>query len=153
MAASVRRAAFPLRLWWAPTGPATGTDAIRMCPTGIPTSKAIRFWVWASSRNPATTWIPTRSCCLAGTYGNVARGALRGPGFFNVNTSFFKRIPLKERLNAQFRVEAFNVLNHANFRYPELIIFAGNDFAGSAGVIPVTANRERQIQFALRFEF
>jgi len=90
---------------------------------------------------------------LAGTYGNVARGALRGPGFFNVNTSLFKRIPLKERLNMQFRVEAFNVLNHANFRYPELIIFSGNDFAGSAGVIPSTANRERQIQLALRLEF
>jgi hypothetical protein len=90
---------------------------------------------------------------MAGTYGNVARGALRGPGFFNVNTSLFKRIPLKERLNMQFRVEAFNVLNHANFRYPELIIFSGNDIAGSAGVIPSTANRERQIQLALRLEF
>jgi hypothetical protein len=89
----------------------------------------------------------------AGTFGNVARGALRGPGFFNVNTSLFKRIPLKERLNMQFRVEAFNVLNHANFRYPELIVFSGNDIAGSAGVIRETANRERQIQFALRLEF
>jgi len=89
----------------------------------------------------------------AGTFGNVARGALRGPGFFNVNTSFFKRIPLKERLNMQFRVEAFNVLNHANFRYPELIVFAGSEIAGSAGVIRETANRERQIQFALRLEF
>src|SRR5262249_50167473 len=68
----------------------------------------------------------------AGTFGNVARGALRGPGFFNVNTSFFKRIPLKERLNMQFRVEAFNVLNHANFRYPELIVFSGSEIAGSA---------------------
>src|SRR5881409_389391 len=89
----------------------------------------------------------------AGTFGNVARGALRGPGFFNVNTSLFKRIPLKERLNMQFRVEAFNVLNHANFRYPESIIFSGSEIAGSAGVIPVTANRERQVQFALRLEF
>src|SRR5437870_8782502 len=51
----------------------------------------------------------------AGTFGNVARGALMGPGYFNVNTSLFKRIPLKESLNLQFRVEAFNVLNHANF--------------------------------------
>ena len=90
---------------------------------------------------------------LAGTFGNVARGALRGPGFFNVNTSLFKRIPLKEKLNMQFRVEAFNVLNHANFRYPELIVFSGSEIAGSAGVIRETANRERQIQFALRLEF
>ncbi|PYR98861.1 MAG: hypothetical protein DMG12_21645 [Acidobacteria bacterium] len=89
----------------------------------------------------------------AGTFGNVARGALMGPGLFNVNTSLFKRIPLKESLNLQFRVEAFNVLNHANFSHPELIVFSGRDIAGSAGVIRETANRERQIQFALRLEF
>src|SRR5881296_1842359 len=89
----------------------------------------------------------------AGTFGNVARGALRGPGFFNVNTSLFKRIPLRERLNLQFRAEAFNVLNHANFSHPELNVFAGSEIAGSAGVIRETANRERQIQFALRLEF
>jgi hypothetical protein len=89
----------------------------------------------------------------AGTFGNVARGALRGPGFFNVNTSLFKQIPVKESLNLQFRVEAFNVLNHANFAYPELIVFSGGNIAGSAGVIRSTANRERQIQFALRLQF
>src|SRR5881296_3843486 len=88
-----------------------------------------------------------------GTFGNVARGALMGPGFFNVNTSLFKRIPLKERLNLQFRAEAFNVFNHANFSHPELIIFSDTNIAGSAGVIRETANRERQIQFALRLEF
>jgi len=81
------------------------------------------------------------------------RGALFGPGYFNLNTSLFKRIPLKERLNMQFRVEAFNVLNHANFDTPELIVFQGRDFAGSAGVIRDITTRERQIQFALRLEF
>ena len=89
----------------------------------------------------------------AGTFGNVARGALRGPGLFNVNTSLFKRIPLKEQLNLQFRVEAFNVFNHANFSHPELIVFAGSEIAGSAGTILSTATRERQIQFALRLQF
>ena len=54
----------------------------------------------------------------------------------NVNTSLFKRIPLKEQLNLQFRVEAFNVFNHANFSHPELIVFSsGSEIAGSAGVI------------------
>ena len=88
-----------------------------------------------------------------GTFGNVARGSLMGPGFFNVNTSLFKRIPLKENLNLQFRAEAFNVFNHANFSHPELIIFSDTNIAGSAGVIRETANRERQIQFALRLQF
>ena len=53
----------------------------------------------------------------------------------------------------QFRIEAFNVLNHANFDTPELIVFSGRDFSPSAGVIRDLAGRERQIQFALRFEF
>ncbi len=53
----------------------------------------------------------------------------------------------------QFRVEVFNVLNHANFDTPELIVFSGRDFAGSAGVIRDITTRERQIQFALRLEF
>jgi len=53
----------------------------------------------------------------------------------------------------QFRVEAFNVLNHTNFDTPELIVFQGGQFAGSAGVIRDVTTPERQIQFALRFEF
>src|SRR5437879_7275168 len=31
---------------------------------------------------------------LAGTFGNIGRGQLRGPGFLNVATSLFKLIPL-----------------------------------------------------------
>ena len=106
-------------------------------------------------------WVPTGhyfdpnafSLPAAGTFGNVARGALRGPGFFNVNTSLFKRIPLKERLNMQFRVEGFNILNHANFRFPQIIVFQGSSYAGSAGVINESLPPERQIQLALRLEF
>jgi len=90
---------------------------------------------------------------LAGTFGNVGRGALTGPAYVGLNTSFQKRIPLKERLNAQFRVEGFNILNHANFRFPQIIVFQGSSFAGSAGVINETLPPERQIQFALRLEF
>ena len=92
---------------------------------------------------------------LAGTFGNIGRGQLRGPGFLNVDTSLFKRIPLKERLNLQFRTEVFNVLNHANFDTPNLIVFSGTDISPTAGVITGTASsgNGRQIQFALRLEF
>jgi hypothetical protein len=73
----------------------------------------------------------------------------------NVDTSLFKRIPLKERLNLQFRTEIFNVLNHANFDTPNLIIFAGTDISPTAGVLTGTATNGngRQIQVALRLEF
>jgi hypothetical protein len=92
---------------------------------------------------------------LAGTFGNVGRDQLRGPGMFNVDTSFFKRIPLKERLNLQFRTEIFNVLNHPNFGHPNLIVFSGTDISPTAGVLTGTATsgNGRQIQLALRLEF
>src|SRR5262245_26952050 len=92
---------------------------------------------------------------VAGTFGNVGRDQLRGPGMFNVDTSFFKRIPLKERMNLQFRTEIFNVLNHPNFGHPNLIVFSGTDISPTAGVLTGTATsgNGRQIQFALRLEF
>jgi len=95
-----------------------------------------------------------------GTFGNVSRGMFTGPGFWNLDMSLFKRIPLKERLNLQFRAEAFNILNHANFNSPIAgnVVFDTSDpskYAGSAGTITETApvHGERQIQFALRLEF
>ena len=75
--------------------------------------------------------------------------------------SLFKRIPVSEKVSLQFRAEAFNILNHANFQNPSttgggIVVFDTSDpskYAGSAGTITETANRERQIQFALRLEF
>ena len=90
---------------------------------------------------------------LTGTFGNVARGALSGPGAYNVDTSLFKRVAVREGLTLQFRAEFFNVFNHANFDTPNPILFNGTAPSASAGVITETANRERQIQFALKLLF
>lgn len=49
-----------------------------------------------------------------GTYGNIHRNDLTGPGFANTNLSVFKTFPIYERLALQLRLEAFNVFNHAN---------------------------------------
>ena len=88
-----------------------------------------------------------------GTFGNVSRGALRGPGLFSLDTSFFKKIKVSEDLSLQFRAEAFNILNHANFGYPNEIIFSGGNYSSSAGVISQTSTTSRQIQFALKLIF
>jgi hypothetical protein len=100
-------------------------------------------------------WYDPRAFVLPaqGTFGNVARGSLRGPGLFNVDTSFLKRIRISEGLNVQFRAEAFNVLNHPNFAYPSEVVFQGKDYSSSAGVISTTATTSRQIQFALKLLF
>ena len=88
-----------------------------------------------------------------GTFGNVARGSLTGPGLVDFDTSLFKRFTINERWSLQFRTEAFNVLNEANFKEPNAVIFQGTDYSSSAGVITSTATTSRQIQFALRLLF
>jgi len=94
---------------------------------------------------------------LAGTLGNAGRSALRGPGLFNVDTSLFKRIPIRESVTLQFRAEAFNVFNRANFGLLNQVVFSGNSanysYSDSAGQITSTANYSRQIQFALKLMF
>src|SRR5205809_3394772 len=98
--------------------------------------------------DPRAFVLPTQ-----GTFGNVARGSLRGPGMFNVDTSFLKRIRVSEGLNVQFRAEAFNVFNHPNFAYPNDVIFTGAEYTSSGGTINSTATPSRQIQFALKLLF
>ena len=100
-------------------------------------------------------WFDPRAFVLPtqGTFGNVSRGSLRGPGLFNLDTSLFKKVRISEGLNLQFRTEAFNVLNHPNFAYPNEVVFQGTEYSSSGGVITNTATTARQIQFALKLLF
>jgi hypothetical protein len=87
----------------------------------------------------------------AGTYGNLGRNPLTGPGLSELDLSLFKDIPVTERFKLQFRAELFNVLNHANFGIPSASLFsASGAYVGSAGVIANTITTARQIQFGLK---
>jgi hypothetical protein len=50
-----------------------------------------------------------------GSDGNATRGIFRGPNYRNLDLSITKNWKFRERLTAQFRAEAFNVLNHPAF--------------------------------------
>ncbi len=63
--------------------------------------------------NPAAFTTPA-----PGTFGNVPRNFLRGPGFRQFDLVFNKRIKFSESTNLEFRTEIFNVLNHTNFDIP-----------------------------------
>lgn len=54
----------------------------------------------------------------AGTFGNLGRDAIYGPGFASVDFSVFKRIPITERISAEFRAEIFNLFNGTNWANP-----------------------------------
>ena len=96
--------------------------------------------------NP-TTVLAQYSNPLAGQSGN--RNDLRGPGFWTIDAALLKNIKLTERLNLQFRAEAFNLFNRENFSPPNT-----NINSSSFGVLTQTAGEgARQMQFALRLEF
>ena len=77
--------------------------------------------------NPAAFLLP-----IAGTFENAGRDQLLGPGLTSLDTSLFKKISISERWNAQFKMEIFNLLNHANFGPPTLGVFSGTTVSRSA---------------------
>jgi hypothetical protein len=87
-----------------------------------------------------------------GTYGNVGRDVLPGPGLATVDFSLLKDLPIRERMKLQFRSEFFNALNHTNFATPNPVVFtsAGSAPVSTAGVISATSTTSRQIQFGLK---
>jgi hypothetical protein len=50
-----------------------------------------------------------------GTFGNLGKNTLIGPGLFELDYSMKKQFDINERVNLQFRAEFFNILNHPNF--------------------------------------
>jgi hypothetical protein len=50
-----------------------------------------------------------------GSIGNAGRGDCEGPDFFQVDLAFYKDFRLAKRLDAQFRIELFNVTDEVNF--------------------------------------
>jgi len=60
-----------------------------------------------------------------GTFGNVGKDALEGPGLVAWDMGIFKNFPFRERYRIQFRAEFFNTLNRANFTNPSNSVTAG----------------------------
>lgn len=88
-----------------------------------------------------------------GQTGNLGRNILTGPSFFNIDAGLIKNMRFGERINLQFRAEAFNLLNNNNFFIGEgSNIF--NVASTSFGIISPGSNYgPRIMQFAFRFEF
>jgi hypothetical protein len=81
------------------------------------------------------------------TYGTLGRNVLRGPGAFNLNLTLSKHFVVRERYDLEFRVDAFNLVNSAQFSNPDTNI--GDP---SFGQISGTAD-PRILQLALHFKF
>ena len=98
-------------------------------------------------------------------FGTMGRGIFRDAGFYNVDFSVFKNFHFKERYNATFRAEFFNLFNHPDLANPYSFgtgndpsapplfgcgcatpdVAAGNAISGSGSA--------RNIQLGLKFTF
>jgi hypothetical protein len=119
--------------------------------------------------NPAAFSTPA-----PGTFGNLGRGALHGPGLTQYDLTLHKKFTFKERLTSEFRFEAYNLFNRANFANPVVrlnnVLGTGANqlqpgqaynatTAGSFGTVLQTVESavglgaQRQVQLSLRFSF
>jgi hypothetical protein len=94
----------------------------------------------------------------AGSFGNLGRDALYGPGFGSVDFSVFKNIPFNERIRAQFRAEIFNLFNRTNWANPTAT-FTSSSFGqqtqtkNAASAPGLGFGEPRNVQLALKIMF
>lgn len=141
------------RSQWAPSlGPGLGFDRPNLAPG--------RTYEDAVTGDPERYFDPTAfQLQPAGQLGTLGRGALIGPNLRTFDLSLMKNTRVGEALNVQFRVEAFNLFNRANFGNPSLLAFTGAATSttetpiSSLGLIRSTVTSARQIQLGLRIVF
>ncbi|TAN24353.1 MAG: carboxypeptidase regulatory-like domain-containing protein [Acidobacteria bacterium] len=97
--------------------------------------------------NPAAFLAPPPG---SGFYGNAGRNSLAGPGLADWDLSMARDLALGERWHVRLSADAFNVLNHANFRTPNAVVFTPAGASPTAGVVTATSTPSRQIQLGLR---
>jgi hypothetical protein len=78
-----------------------------------------------------------------GIYGNVARGALYGPGEVTTDLAIMRHVPLGSGLRLQLRGEIFNAFNQVSFNNPNTTVssttFGRITGSGSGRVIQLAA--------------
>ena len=111
--------------------------------------------------NPAAFTTPQ-----PGTFGNLPRNALRGPGFWQADLMLSKDLSLNRSQSFQVRLEVFNLANRLNYENPASTLSNGTPGvaftdaqAGTFGYMLGPLNRTvglgtaRQTQVSLRYSF
>ena len=123
---------------------------------GVPGGRNAYEWY-----NPANFTLP-----VSGTFGNVRRNALYGPGLEVFNISAGKYFDIHESMKLQIRLDANNAFNHGSLGQPNGnltqatgagAIYTGNGTGGTNSIQSgqITGNKVngRQVQAGVRLEF
>jgi hypothetical protein len=140
-------------LWTPSLGPGIGPDRSSYAPAFDGSS--------AVAGNPEQWFNPAAFALQpAGTFGNTGRGDFRGPNLRTVDLALSRHVPIEawgDGARLEFRLEAFNLFNRANFGPPSLIAFAGSTDNETPlptfGRITTTVTSARQMQLGVRVVF
>jgi hypothetical protein len=139
------------RSQWNPSrGPGIGQDRPDYAPGYGPHNAVL---------GRADQWLDPNAFVLqsAGTFGNTGRGDFTGPDLRTLDMAFTKATSMGAVGRLEVRLEAFNLLNRANFGVPELRAFAGTRDdeppLATFGRITTTVTSARQIQLGVRLTF
>jgi len=127
---------------------------------GIGATENQRPNVIADTKGPRTVeeWFNINAFARpkTGTFGNMGRNSLRGPGLNKWDFALFKNFKLRESLRLQFRGEFFNAFNHPSFTTIGASLntttTAVNPTINSFGVVTDTRD-SRVMQLALKVNF
>ena len=102
-----------------------------------------------SDERSVQRWFDTTAVAAPASYtfGNSSRSLVWSPEVLDISLSALKNIRFRERYTLQFRAEALDFMNHADFDTP------GNSLgAANFGVIGAALD-SRIMQLGLRFDF
>jgi hypothetical protein len=109
--------------------------------------------------NPSCFGVPTQ----IGQNGPTVLPAIYGPAFFNADLGLFKNFPIKEAMKLQFRIDAFNFLNHPLWSFPNAQNLAlgytqganGGAFSLNTPLFGTATEKQgnRIVQLAVKFYF
>jgi hypothetical protein len=99
-------------------------------------------------------WFDTSAFQAVPRFGSLGRNPIAGPGFHNADVSIVKVTAIGDRIRLHFRVELFDVFNHANFAQPGNVV-------GTPGFGRITSTRfptgesgsSRQAQLGVKVTF
>jgi hypothetical protein len=83
-----------------------------------------------------------------GTFGNMGRNIVYGPGLTANNVALHKSYKFTERFNLDISANAANIIKHPSFALPDKLIGAGR-----IGRITATSVGSRQMELVAKFRF
>ena len=138
------------------TAPDNGLNAPNNIQTANQIGPVVRTGLVGTS---GQFYLPTSFAAPSGAiFGNTGRNILRGPGVFNTDMSIMRVFPIKERMQAQFRTEFYNLPNTSHFGGSTGGATTGSGVNStnitSANFARITSSYgERNVRFSLRLQW